>query len=402
MANVNVILRKETKKDGTSPLAIRITKDRKSSYIYLEYSIKETDWDKTTQRVKKSHPNSKRLNNFLIKKLAEANDNTLESETKKSAVSAKSLAENIKPKTKSTLFPQADLYLEHLKQDGKFNRYSADKPRVKHLKEFLKNDIAFSDITLPMLERFKASLKSGDRKLSERSAVNHLVVVRSIFSQAIKENVCDAKYYPFGKDKIKIKFPDSKKVGLNKEDVANIEAATLSGGANHARNLWLLSFYFAGMRVSDVLRLKWSDFQDGRMYYTMGKNEKGGSLKVPEKVLQILKQYEGSKVEDSDLIFSELRGVDLDNRFEMERIIASRNGIIDKYLREDVAKAAKIKSPLTMHIARHTFGNISGDTIPIQMLQKLYRHSSITTTIGYQANFIHKDADEALEAVIGI
>ncbi len=54
-----------------------------------------------------------------------------------------------------------------------------------------------------------------------------------------------------------------------------------------------------------------------------------------------------------------------------------------------------------MHIARHTFGNISGDRIPIQMLQKLYRHSSITTTIGYQGNFIHQSADDALEAVIG-
>jgi hypothetical protein len=38
--------------------------------------------------------------------------------------------------------------------------------------------------------------------------------------------------------------------------------------------------------------------------------------------------------------------------------------------------------------------------IPLQMLQKLYRHTSITTTIGYQANFITKDADAALNAVI--
>ena len=53
-----------------------------------------------------------------------------------------------------------------------------------------------------------------------------------------------------------------------------------------------------------------------------------------------------------------------------------------------------------MHIARHTFGNISGEKIPIQMLQKLYRHSSITTTIGYQQNFIHKDADDALDSVL--
>ena len=53
-----------------------------------------------------------------------------------------------------------------------------------------------------------------------------------------------------------------------------------------------------------------------------------------------------------------------------------------------------------MHIARHSFGNISGDKIPIQMLQKLYRHSSVTTTILYQSNFIQKDTDDALDKVI--
>jgi site-specific recombinase XerD len=84
----------------------------------------------------------------------------------------------------------------------------------------------------------------------------------------------------------------------------------------------------------------------------------------------------------------------------MQRTIAFTASRLDKYLRIHVAPAAGIEKPLTMHIARHTFGNISGDRIPIQMLQKLYRHSSVTTTIGYQANFIHKDADEALEAVI--
>jgi hypothetical protein len=36
------------------------------------------------------------------------------------------------------------------------------------------------------------------------------------------------------------------------------------------------------------------------------------------------------------------------------------------------------------------------------MLQKLYRHSSITTTIGYQSSLIHKDADDALDAVLGM
>ena len=65
-----------------------------------------------------------------------------------------------------------------------------------------------------------------------------------------------------------------------------------------------------------------------------------------------------------------------------------------------LAEIVGIEKNLTMHIARHTFGNISGEKIPVQMLQKLYRHSSITTTIGYQANFLYKDADDALDDVV--
>jgi len=65
-----------------------------------------------------------------------------------------------------------------------------------------------------------------------------------------------------------------------------------------------------------------------------------------------------------------------------------------------ISEKAEVDKKLTMHIARHSFGNISGDKIPIQMLQKLYRHSSITTTILYQSNFMHKDTDNALESVI--
>jgi len=44
--------------------------------------------------------------------------------------------------------------------------------------------------------------------------------------------------------------------------------------------------------------------------------------------------------------------------------------------------------------------NIVGDAIQPLMLQKLYRHSDLKTIINYQANFIHKEADDTLDAVI--
>ena len=166
---------------------------------------------------------------------------------------------------------------------------------------------------------------------------------------------------------------------------------------NHARNVWLLSFYFAGIRVSDVLRLGWSDFKDGRLHYQMGKNRKVLSLKIPDKALAILKQYEGDKISEDDFIFPELKNADLSDAKGVQCKI--KNKKINKRLKI-VAEKINLNKPLTMHIARHTFGNISGGKIPVQMLQKLYRHSDITTTINYQNNFIYKDADDALDAVL--
>lgn len=423
MASIKVVLYPRAKKDGTFPLALRITKDRKSSYIFMEYSVRKEDWIEDEQRVKSSHPNSKRLNNFILAKKAEASDKSLEAETQKNQVSTRAIKQKIKPKGGATFFAQANIYLKNLEQTGNYNCYIAEKSRVKIFQMFISDrdivkgkptgkkdiketglsDIAFSDITEGLLSRFKIVLASK-RKSSPRTIANYLMMIRSVFSQAIKDGVTEEKYYPFGKGKASIEFPDSTKVGISIEDVMKLEQVELTNPVHdHARNLWLISYYFAGMRISDVLRLRWSDFREMRLHYTMGKNNKGGSLKAPEKALNILNKYIGSKNQPSDLIFHDLKVLpDLDNEFETKRIIAQTVNRYNKILSNFVLPLAEIDSKVTMHISRHTFASLAGDKIPIQMLQKLYRHSDIKTTIGYQANFIYKDADDALDAVIGI
>jgi integrase/recombinase XerD len=401
MSKIKIVLRKEKKqKDGKMPLAIRITKDRKLSYIHLGVSLSEEQWDADSQTVKK-HPNTKRLNHFLVTKLAEATDKALELETHKEYSSVKAVKAKIKPSVGSTFFPQMDAFVADLKAAGKYNQYTSDKSRLNRFKEYLKNDIAFQDITPSVLERFKSWLVVIE-KVSERTAVNHLVSIRSVFSKAIRDEVIDARYYPFGKGKVKIKFPDSAKIGLTQEEVKKIEDAKLSEPFhNHVRNLWLISFYFAGMRVSDVLRLKWSDFTDSRLHYSMGKNKKGGSFKVHDKAQAILDKYIEFKTAADNLVFPELKDCDLTDNFSTQRTITFKTSAIDKCLRNHVAKAATVDKKLTMHIARHTVGNIARDKISIPILQKMFRHSSITTTAAYMANFKHEETDDALDMLIG-
>lgn len=434
-SSIKVILRQKKNKDGTVPttfpLAIRITTDRKSSFIYIGHKIKPTEWDDKEQRVKKNHPNSARLNNLILKRISEVSAASIDLEVKEKKVSSQSVKQKIKPKRGLTFFPIADLYLENLQKAGKYNQYTADKPRIKHFKTFLKDsDKAFFDITVSLLQQFKLYLKSeykitynveekkpGKRMrdlkkrpikktvLSERSIINHLVAIRSVFSLAVKEGAAEKADSPFGEGKISIKFPPSNKIGLTEEEVKAIEALEFSEGTKeaHARNLWLFSFYLAGMRVSDILRLRWSNIKDDRLYYAMGKNQKTGSLKLPEKAHTILSKYKKGKQSSEAHIFPELEKLsESEDSFIIQKKIADETSKIDKCLRLHVAPAAGIEKTLTMHIARHTFGNISGDRIPIQMLQKLYRHSSVTTTIGYQSNFTHKEADDALESVVNL
>jgi len=402
MASLKVLLWDKKNKEGLYPLAIRIIKDRKPSYIYIGHYIDKSQWDEENRKVKKSHPNSVRLNNLIAKKLSEANTKLLDMEVQKNDSSSRAIKKGITSKNNSSFFAQAAVHIENLKGSGKYNRVVSDEPRIKHFKEFLGgSDITFQEITVQLLKKFWAYLK-GTRKVADRTVMNYLIMIRTVYNQAISANLADQKYYPFGKGKIVIKFPDSLKVGLSSDDVKIIEDLDLEQGSlpDHSRNVWLFSFYFAGMRVSDILRLRWSDFQNDRLFYSMGKNSKPGSLKVPEKALKILEKYKEGKTKNG-LIFPELNVVeDFSNPFEVQRKISYAVKNLNKYL-QDVAEAAEIDTKMTMHIARHTFGNISGERIPLQMLQKLYRHSSITTTIGYQANFVHKDADEALDAVIG-
>lgn len=399
--STSIVLRKKANTSGKFPLMIRITKDRKTSYISTGHYIDIKDWDAKNKRVKKSYSNSVRLNNLLIKKLSEVSSKVIELETKDYQVSLNQIKNTIKkPFNDGTYNSVSEIYLNELTANEKTSRLDADKPRIKNFIKFAgTNQLFFQDITEEFLKRFMIYLKT-ERNNSERSVVNNLVIIRTLFNRAIKEGIVDQKHYPFGKGKIKIKFPESQKIGLNKEEVIKIEnLEDLTPNENHARNVWLFSFYNAGMRIGDILNIKWSAVVDRRLVYKMSKNSKNLSIKIHDKIGKILDQYNDDKTSDDDFIFPEMKKANLKSKDDILRKKKTANKKINKYLSK-VAKKAEIDKKITMHIARHTFGNISGDQIPIQMLQKLYRHRDITTTINYQASFTHKNEDDAINKVI--
>jgi integrase/recombinase XerD len=400
-SSIKITLRKKANKEGLYPLAIRITKNRKATFVYTGYYLDIKHWDEKNKRVKKSHPISTRLNNLLLNKLSEASKTVIDLQSSNQDFSSKEIKKSIvKPLGEETFNSVSKRFLEELLENKKLSRLNSDKPRIKHVIEFAKSEsLYFNEINEDFLNRFMSYLRIK-RKNSERSIVNNLIVIRTLFNRAIKEGIVEQKLYPFGKDKIKIRFPESEKIGLTIEEVKKIEnLEDLSLQENHARNVWLFSFYCAGMRVGDVLKIKWSDIIDNRLHYQMNKNSKRLSIPLSEKVSVILESYKKDKSKSDDFIFPELKVANLKSAQDVLTKTKTATKKFNKFL-ESIAKKTEIDKKVTMHIARHTFGNISGDKISIQILQKLYRHSHISTTMNYQSNFMHKEEDEALDKVI--
>lgn len=400
-SNAKIVLRKKSNREGLYPLAIRITKNRNSTYQYFGQYIELEDWDEKNIRVKKSNPNSDNLNNLLSIKLSEANKALIILQSEKKDASACQIKKEIySSRNSSTFFDLAQEHLDDLESLEKLNRLSVDKAWVSFISKFHKTkQLSFQEIDERFLKKLMLNLKVK-HSLSETSIMNILVLIRLLFNRAIKYKIVNRELYPFGTGKIRISFPETTKVGLSILEIQKIETLdNLSSNELHTRNVWLYSFNFAGMRVTDVLKTKWSDIYDDRLHYRMNKNAKLLSLKIPEKVLKILENYKHDKRDENDFVFPELKKADLNNAKDVYNKRKAATKKFNDNLKS-IARKAKINKKITMHIARHSFGNIAGDAIHPLMLQKLYRHSDLKTTLNYQANFIHKEADDALDSVV--
>lgn len=404
MASAKVVLRTSYKKqDGTSPIVVRLTQDRKSKYVFTGYYIQEKHWDKNSSRVKRTHPNSSRLNNLLLKKHSEVSSAIIDAEAAENDFNIKEVVNRIKGKGKTgTFFQLGEKRIAEKAKEEKLSVVNSEKSMLNVIRRFVGHDnLSFQSINEEWLEQmYRHCLYDLGHK--PRSAQNHLMFIRTLFNRAIRDGLATRKMYPFGDAKFKISRVEGEKEGLNEDEVKRIESLELKEKSAiwHTRNVWLFSFYFAGVRISDVLKISWSDLNDNRLSYRMSKNAKLVSLKIPEKAKEILEYYGPATESKAVPVFPELNGVDLEDKALVYRKTRTATKKFNKYLKQ-IAELADVSKNLSNHISRHTFGKIAGERIHPLLLQKLYRHSDLRTTINYQANFIHSETDKALDDVVG-
>ena len=104
MASIQTVLRNKPNARMLYPIAIRITKDRKTSYIFTGQYIDKMEWNQQKGLVRKSHPNAMSINQLIYSKLGQANKRLLNAESDREYQSVSTIKTSIVKKERFDLF----------------------------------------------------------------------------------------------------------------------------------------------------------------------------------------------------------------------------------------------------------------------------------------------------------
>lgn len=393
---VKVLLKKnKLNSEGEYPVYLRITKDRISRFQAIGINVKELYWDEKERKVKRGHPNSVRVNHMIAQRVAEIQAKALDWELNHKSIRNKNLRKELTTLSQASFTEYFDAYIQRLLAGRKMGTHDKALAVYSKLHAYTKSDnILFQDIDLEFLKRYDKYLSDvlGNRVNTIHS---NLKMLRKLFNDAVREELIAYQTNPFIRYKLTTEKSD--KQYLTEEEVAAIDELDLTSRPrlHDTKQMFIFACYAGGIRVSDLLQLKWKDFNGTHLSFTQQKTKEQISVKLPGLALEILRYYK--KITGPDLpnyIFPFLRKDILEEG--IFDAISSQTAYLNKNLKE-IANLANIDKNLSMHVGRHTWATRAlRKGISIDKVSKLMGHGSIKTTQVY-AKIVNTELDKAMD-----
>ncbi len=399
MVSVKIIHRQDKQNsNGEHPLYLRIIKNRKPKYIALGIYLTNELWDDENKRVKKSHPNAGRLNNYIATKVSEAQGVALEMETENKSVLPHEIKEQIMGKAPESFFKYADKYLADLETGSKVGTLRKSKAIIGKIREFVGNrDLLFNQITVSWLKDYERFMRQV-KKNKTNTVSSNFRTLRVIINLAINEELIADDLNPF--KRFKLTTEKVNKDYLNEDELMLIELAPLQENSmkDLHRDMYVFSATCGGFRISDLLLMKWKNYDGERIVMKTKKTGSVVSVLLSPKAKAIIMKYYKNDTEQEHFIFPVFKN-DLD--YSEPRFLFNSISSATAYANDDmkeIAQMVRIEKRVSMHTARHTFATralIKG--IPLPYVSKLLGHASLVTTQVY-AKVIDTELDKAMKA----
>ncbi|KGO02230.1 integrase [Porphyromonas gulae] len=359
------INKNKVKIDGTTGILCRITIDGTNVVMSTGESIVPHDWS-----VKRGETTDKKTNQRLQAFREEIEQGYSILLYKYGAVSAELLKNYLQGigRNPTTLLTLSAKELKAQRESKSEGTYGSNRSSSKQLNTFVQSrgeeDMPLAAITMGFFDDYRFYLKKEG--YAPATINKHLCWLSRLMYRAVSQGtIC---FNPF--EGVKYETVERKPRFLSKGDVAKLLAFPLQDeGAELSRRMFLFSV-FTGLAFADLQSLRVSQIEtnsDGKRYIRKARQKTEVESLIPLHPIaeQILLLYLKEEDDSSDhKVFP--------NTITKNQLIAHLKAI---------GLACGIRTPLTWHVARHSFGTLTLEAgIPMESIAKMMGHASISST----------------------
>lgn len=295
--SIKLVLKKnKVNKQKQHPIYIRITIERKSSFIATGFYVAKSMWDERNERVKDSHPSADKINLDILNKKNEVLDNMVNAGVAKKAITAADLKEMATMgEDRTNIFAFCERFTKEMA--GKRSKSTTDnwEKHLRKLKEYHgSKTLDFEQITLDYLTGFEAWLRgngvSRDERGKDPNNYIHAILktIRGMFNAAKRKGLITC--YPFKN------YEMPKPTSDNKDRLTLAELDKLEGFVQETKNkrykevgTWFLFGCYTGLRVSDWYAFnRETDLHDGYLSLQAIKNNGRIAMPIHERLKRVL------------------------------------------------------------------------------------------------------------------
>ena len=286
---------------GAGSLKLAVSHKRKTSYESLGIFLKPEEWDRDKQQVV-GRPDKKFQNVLLKKRMAECvlalqrvmlrsdMDSLTSKQVLEMVVRGTDTVDDLR--SKDYFMPVYNEYCALLAKPSTRASYRSTLANITEFEPDI-DTVRFVDINVAWLRRYQQWL-TETRGMSVNGANVYLRNLRTVFNYA-RNNGYTLARYPFKEIDMSTTEPEKRYVTIGK--FAKWLTYPVKDNRNMYRDLFMLSFYLCGIRPVDLLNVKKSQVEEGRLVYWPEKlnGRKKLSIKIEPEAWEIIHRYEGTE-----------------------------------------------------------------------------------------------------------
>jgi len=372
-------------KSGAYPVKIRVTYKRDRKYYSTGKNLSISDWEKLEKTKSMEQLCVKKDLQITYEKVRDAVQ-SLENEGNFSFDNLNMLLGKSVNDTLNTAF-QAKI--ESLLKENRIGSYNYYKDTLKVIEEFAGKQISFDYVTVAWLKKFEKHLLNTGRNYTTIGM--RCRAIRAIMNDVLSLGIIKEKQYPFGHGKYEIPTGQGRKLALNLQQIKTLVSYTDGSDATeHYRDLWFFSYLCNGINFADLISLKYSNIQNGEIYFVRAKTINMTKVKkeicalVTPEMQAIIDKWGNPDKRPDAYIFNFLKGNEtpMQIKTRVRDVISNCNRCLRK-----IGKAIGIEG-LSTYTARHSYATVlkrSGANIAY--ISESLGHNDLKTTENYLASF---------------